>query len=156
MIGTVSVGPCTKSLPHNSFFSRTTIQLIVYRFLTGVGIGGDYPLSAVITSEFAATRVRGRMMTAVFSTQGWGTFTAALVSFIIVRAHFSSLDYLATDLQGDKTALNAALTAADRCWRLLIGIGCIPSLIGLYFRYELHVIFLDPNAKRIIAHVHWT
>lgn len=29
----------------------------------GVGIGGDYPLSAVITSEFAATRIRGRMMT---------------------------------------------------------------------------------------------
>ncbi|KAL7339338.1 hypothetical protein BJY59DRAFT_698979 [Rhodotorula toruloides] len=28
----------------------------------GVGIGGDYPLSSVITSEFAATRIRGRMM----------------------------------------------------------------------------------------------
>ena len=38
----------------------------------GVGIGGDYPLSAVITSEFAARRIRGRMMTAVFSAQGWG------------------------------------------------------------------------------------
>lgn len=40
--------------------------------LQGVGIGGDYPLSAVITSEFAARRIRGRMMTAVFSAQGWG------------------------------------------------------------------------------------
>jgi len=38
----------------------------------GVGIGGDYPVSSVITSEFAARRIRGRMMAAVFSAQGWG------------------------------------------------------------------------------------
>jgi MFS family permease len=41
----------------------------------GIGIGGDYPLSAVISSEFAGTRMRGRMMTAVFSFQGWGNFS---------------------------------------------------------------------------------
>jgi PHS family inorganic phosphate transporter-like MFS transporter len=46
--------------------------LIMWRFIMGVGIGGDYPLSAVITSEFAARRIRGRMMTAVFASQGWG------------------------------------------------------------------------------------
>jgi len=41
----------------------------------GVGIGGDYPLSAVISSEFASTRIRGRMMAAVFAAQGWGNFS---------------------------------------------------------------------------------
>lgn len=46
--------------------------IIVWRFILGVGIGGDYPLSAVISSEFAATRSRGRLMTAVFAAQGWG------------------------------------------------------------------------------------
>lgn len=40
----------------------------------GVGIGGDYPTSAVIASEFASTHIRGRMMVTVFSAQGWGTF----------------------------------------------------------------------------------
>ena len=40
----------------------------------GVGIGGDYPLSAVISSEFASTHIRGRLMTAVFASQGWGYF----------------------------------------------------------------------------------
>jgi MFS transporter, PHS family, inorganic phosphate transporter len=40
----------------------------------GVGVGGDYPLSAVISSEFASTKIRGRMMTAVFAAQGWGNF----------------------------------------------------------------------------------
>ncbi len=40
----------------------------------GVGVGGDYPLSAIISSEFASTRIRGRMMNAVFAFQGWGNF----------------------------------------------------------------------------------
>ena len=48
--------------------------LVVWRFIMGVGIGGDYPLSAVISSEFASTHIRGRMMTAVFANQGWGQF----------------------------------------------------------------------------------
>ena len=46
--------------------------ITAYRFLMGIGVGGDYPLSAVITSEFAATRSRGRLLTAVFASQGWG------------------------------------------------------------------------------------
>ena len=46
--------------------------LIVWRFIMGIGIGGDYPLSAVISSEFSSTRIRGRLMTAVFANQGWG------------------------------------------------------------------------------------
>ena len=54
--------------------------LIVWRFIMGVGIGGDYPLSAVITSEYASTRIRGRLMTAVFASQGWGNFGATVSS----------------------------------------------------------------------------
>lgn len=41
--------------------------LIFWRFIMGIGIGGDYPLSATITSEFAATKIRGRMMTVRYS-----------------------------------------------------------------------------------------
>lgn len=41
----------------------------------GIGIGGDYPLSAVIASEFSATKIRGRLMCAVFAAQGWGNFS---------------------------------------------------------------------------------
>ena len=48
----------------------------------GIGIGGDYPLSAVISSEFASTKIRGRMMTAVFANQGWGNFSKCLDSLL--------------------------------------------------------------------------
>lgn len=41
----------------------------------GLGIGGDYPSSAILASEFAPVRIRGRLMTAVIASQGWGQFS---------------------------------------------------------------------------------
>lgn len=50
--------------------------LVVWRFVMGVGIGGDYPLSSVIPAEFSSTRIRGRLMIAVGANQGWGQLGA--------------------------------------------------------------------------------
>lgn len=41
--------------------------LIFWRVVMGIGIGGDYPLSSVITSEFATVRWRGALMNSVFA-----------------------------------------------------------------------------------------
>jgi PHS family inorganic phosphate transporter-like MFS transporter len=122
----IIVGTFAQTLCAQSGAVTVIGTLIVWRFLTGVGIGGDYPLSSVITSEFAATRIRGRMMAAVFSAQGWGNFTAALVSLIIVSIYKNPIE------NGP-----ANVPDVDRCWRLLIGIGCIPGIIGLYFRLTI-------------------
>ena len=48
--------------------------LIVWRFIMGVGVGmgGDHSPSAVVASEFASTGNRGRLMTTLFTAQGWG------------------------------------------------------------------------------------
>jgi PHS family inorganic phosphate transporter-like MFS transporter len=59
-------------------------MLMLWRFFLGIGIGGDYPLSAIITSEFANTRNRGALMGAVFSMQGFGYLTGSLVAIIIL------------------------------------------------------------------------
>lgn len=93
----------------------------------GMGIGGDYPLSAVITSEFAARRIRGRMMTAVFSAQGWGNLASAIVSIIAVTAFKN----------GILTESVTNLTSIDKCWRTVIGVGCVPATIALYFRLTI-------------------
>jgi PHS family inorganic phosphate transporter-like MFS transporter len=42
-------------------------MLIFWRLFLGIGIGGDYPLSAIITSEMASTKRRGAMIAAVFA-----------------------------------------------------------------------------------------
>ena len=43
--------------------------LCVFRFFLGFGIGGDYPLSATIMSEYANTKTRGAFIAAVFAQQ---------------------------------------------------------------------------------------
>jgi MFS transporter, PHS family, inorganic phosphate transporter len=54
---------------YGSVFSASAINgpsilltLSLWRFFLGVGIGGDYPMSAVITSEFANVKYRGMMV----------------------------------------------------------------------------------------------
>ncbi|EJT98360.1 MFS general substrate transporter [Dacryopinax primogenitus] len=98
--------------------------LVFWRFVMGVGIGGDYPLSAIITSEFAATRIRGRMMTAVFAAQGFGTLSATVVAIICVAAFRDRI-------------LSTGAAGVDPCWRLLIGLGCVPAVFALYFRLSI-------------------
>ena len=41
------------------------------RLLMGIGIGGDYPMSAAIVAERSSLRNRGRMLGWIFSNQGW-------------------------------------------------------------------------------------
>jgi len=151
--GTIRACSCCEHFRcyHSMAFSgKSTAPIIghhnTYSQKMGVGIGGDYPLSAVISSEFAGTRMRGRMMTAVFSFQGWGNFSsliclgkvdvvsewscrlaAALVGLIIVAAFKSAL------LNDSPTNLRTL----DYMWRLLIGLGCIPGVIALYFRLTI-------------------
>ncbi|EJT98358.1 MFS general substrate transporter [Dacryopinax primogenitus] len=108
--------------------------IVVWRFILGLGVGGDEPLSATLTSEFAATRIRGRMMTTVFSMQGFGTFVAALVSATLVSAYKSYI-------------LSSGAEAVDRTWRLLIGLGCVPAVIALWFRLTI------PETPRFTADV---
>lgn len=57
----------------------------------GIGVGGDYPLSAIISSEFASTKIRGCMMTAVFAAQGWGNFSMFYLTPMIIISHSNPL-----------------------------------------------------------------
>ncbi|KAF8622559.1 hypothetical protein AX15_006909 [Amanita polypyramis BW_CC] len=101
--------------------------LVVWRGIMGVGIGGDYPLSAVISSEFASTHIRGRLMTAVFASQGWGNFAAAIVAVVVVSAYKTQLLHESPN----------HLVSVDYMWRLLIGLGCVPAVVALYFRLTI-------------------
>ncbi|KAJ7744744.1 phosphate permease [Mycena maculata] len=120
-------------------------MLIFWRFIVGLGVGGDYPLSATISSEFASTRIRGRMMTAVFAAQGWGNFAASLFATIIAIGFKSRISSDFSDTcTCDLSALQPVLCASpstinhvDYAWRLLLGLGCVPAVIALYFRLTI-------------------
>ncbi|KAG5992740.1 hypothetical protein E4U54_003574 [Claviceps lovelessii] len=107
--------------------------LIFWRVLMGIGIGGDYPLSSVITSEFAPTRWRGAMMSAVFSMQGLGQLLAAVVALVTTVAFKSSF----VDIPNEASCDTACQVAADRAWRIIVGVGAFPACLALYYRITI-------------------
>ena len=58
--------------------------LVAFRFLLGFGVGGDYPVSAVLMSEYAGHRNRGRMVGLVFSAQAVGLVVGPLIALALL------------------------------------------------------------------------
>jgi PHS family inorganic phosphate transporter-like MFS transporter len=98
------------------FLGLSTISVLtLWRFVLGVGIGGDYPLSATIMSEYSNVRSRGRLVATVFAMQGFGLLAGAAVSLAVT--------YFAPSL--------------DIAWRLILGAGAVPALLTIYYRLRI-------------------
>jgi MFS family permease len=89
--------------------------LIGFRFLLGLGVGGDYPVSAVLMTEYANRKDRGRLVGLVFSAQAVGLVVGPLIAL----------------------ALLGAGTGADATWRLLLGLGALPALSAVWLRRKM-------------------
>lgn len=96
-------------------FAPNIWWLIGLRFILGIGIGGDYPVSATIMSEYSGKASRGMMVTLVFAMQAAG---------LIVGPLFASA-LLATNISHDIT------------WRILLAFGAIPALAVYSARRQL-------------------
>jgi MFS transporter, PHS family, inorganic phosphate transporter len=90
--------------------------LLVCRIVLGIGIGGDYPVSATIMSEYSGKSSRGRMVGLVFAMQGAGLVIGPLLAVILLWSGVSH----------------------DLVWRLLLGFGAIPGLAVFYLRRKIH------------------
>lgn len=113
--------------------------IIFWRVLMGIGIGGDYPLSAIITSEFATTKWRGFMMNAVFAMQGIGQFLAGLLLLIATVGFKDSLSTAAT--AKDCSTTTACVESIDKIWRLIVGFGAVPGAIALYCEFFFWILY---------------
>lgn len=110
----------------------------------GMGCGGGYLLNAIIMSEFAPVRTRGRLMTAVFASQGWGQL-GALVDYY--RYYLLTSHLLAAGLvgmiavvayrDGIRDANHTSADPIDYAWRLLVGFGCVSGLIAYCIRLTI-------------------
>ena len=107
--------------------------LVFWRVLMGIGVGGDYPMSAVITAEFASTERRGAMIAAVFAMQGIGQAAAALMALVVTEAFKESL---LTVKSVDQCGPDC-IRSVDMMWRIILGFGGIPGWFALYYRLTI-------------------
>lgn len=98
-----------------SAFSPNVIWLIIFRFVLGLGIGGDYPLCATLMSEYANRRDRGKLITMVFSMQGLGLIFGPLVAIVLLLAGIHN----------------------DLTWRIMLALGAVPALATFYLRRQI-------------------
>ncbi|KAL3264930.1 hypothetical protein ABHI18_000207 [Aspergillus niger] len=120
-------------LSSNSPAVSITGLLVFWRTVMGTGIGGDYPLSSIITSEFANTKHRGAMMGAVFAMQGFRQFAAAIVALIVTVGFKGSLESAASVSK----CSGVCQLAVDKMWRVVIGFGAVPACLALYYRLTI-------------------
>lgn len=119
----IIVATVASALCGESYAISVSATIMIWRVIMGIGIGGDYPLSSIITSEFATKKRRGAMMAAVFAMQGFGIFAAGLVALIVLAAF--------------KNGIIQNVMVIDYCWRLILGLGAVPGLLALYFRLTI-------------------
>jgi MFS transporter, PHS family, inorganic phosphate transporter len=73
------------------------------------------------------------MMGAVFSMQGIGQLTAAIVALLCAVGFKDSLSSAATVA----TCTGDCADATDKMWRIIIGFGAVPGCIALYYRLTI-------------------
>jgi MFS family permease len=98
-----------------SAFAPDFLFLIIARFVLGLGIGGDYPVSAVLMSEYSNRADRGRLVGLVFSMQAVGLIVGPLVGLVLLSS-----------------GVNDSLT-----WRILLGLGALPAAAVIYLRTKM-------------------
>src|SRR2546421_5573204 len=98
-----------------SALSPNVLFLLIFRFILGLGIGGDYPVSATLMSEYANRRDRGKLITMVFSMQGLGLILGPLVAIVLLLAGINH----------------------DLIWRIMLALGAVPALATFYLRRQI-------------------
>ncbi|MPV39047.1 MFS transporter, partial [Georgenia subflava] len=86
--------------------------LLVLRFLVGLGLGSELPVASTLVSEYAPTRIRGRLVVILEAFWAVGWFGAALIGYFVVAGSESG-------------------------WRWALALGAVPALYALYVRSSL-------------------
>lgn len=95
--------------------STTFVWLLASRIIVGFGIGGDYPSSAVVISENSTRKNRGFLVLLVFAMQAVGLIVGPALASLLLASHLSH----------------------EIIWRILVGLGAIPSASVFYLRRNI-------------------
>ncbi|CAA7399029.1 unnamed protein product [Spirodela intermedia] len=139
-------------LSFGSSATGTMATLCFFRFWLGFGIGGDYPLSATIMSEYANKKTRGAFIAAVFSMQGFGILAGGIVA-IVVSAAFNNVYHALPFAQDPR---GSTVPQADYVWRIILMFGAVPAALTYYWRMKMpetarYTALVAKNAKLAAA-----
>src|SRR5215831_433752 len=92
-----------------SGLSTSLAVLIFFRFVLGLGMGGEWNTGATLVAETWPTELRARAIAVVQSAWAWGLAAAAVTAWIV-------LDVL------------------HQSWRIVFFVGLLPALVAIWIR----------------------
>lgn len=92
-----------------SGFSTTIPVLAVFRFILGLGMGGEWNTGATLVAETWPTHLRSKAMAIVQSSWAWGYAAAVLVAGFVLKM-------------------------TNRNWRAVFFVGVLPALVTLWIQ----------------------
>ncbi|WP_308937057.1 MFS transporter [Corynebacterium cystitidis] len=107
-----------------SALAGSVAVLLVFRFLTGLGLGAELPVASTLVSEFAPRKVRGRMVVWLEAFWAVGWILAAVIGTFVVAE-------------------------GENGWRWGLALGAVPALYALYVRMKMpeSVRFLEQKGR---------
>lgn len=111
-----------------SAFSRTVWDFAAFRFLTGLGVGGEFAVGVALVAEVMPDRARPFALGLLQALSAIGNVTAALISLGLGQMEESgSLEKLFSGLLGSNVS----------AWRVMFIIGTVPALLAILIRRKL-------------------
>ena len=86
------------------------VSLLAFRFVVGLGLGGELPVASTLVSEVAPARSRGKMLVILESFWAWGWIMAAVIGLLVVPR------------------------VGDAGWRVAFIVGAAPALYAVFLR----------------------
>jgi MFS family permease len=150
LVGSLTLGPITDKIGRQlmlivdvaifiiatagTAFAWNATALIAFRFLVGVGIGADYPISVAYITENVPSRLRGRMVIGAFTFQAVGALLGALTGLAVI--------YWFQQIYPDSVQ-----PAIQYAWRWMLGVGLIMAIGVAILRFS----FLLESPRYYIA-----
>jgi MFS family permease len=100
-----------------SALSQTVYDFAVYRFLTGLGVGGEFAVGVALVAEVMPTRARTYALSLLQALSAFGNISAALINLGLGLAEGEGLP--------------------TSPWRIMFMIGAVPALLALVIRRRL-------------------
>ncbi|MGE0610188.1 MAG: MFS transporter, partial [Pirellulales bacterium] len=117
-----------------SAFSRGFLDFAAFRFLTGLGVGGEFAVGVALVAEVMPAQARAAALGTLQALSAVGNITAALISMYL--GHLQGA--------GDISLFGHPFKA----WRIMFLIGTVPALLAIVIRAKLK----EPERWQSVSH----
>jgi MFS family permease len=109
-----------------SSLSQTVYDFAFYRFLTGLGVGGEFAVGVALVAEVMPTKARPFTLSLLQALSAFGNISAALINWQLGLMEGEGLE---------KISFLPSWLAEP--WRIMFLIGALPALLALVIRRRL-------------------